>query len=89
MSGLSKRVVSALVEERCKCQSTFDSRRGGDVAISLLWITCIMIRRGRRADEMGQQDGLCEDGEEDYDGNVCEEEYDRSKAAANPPDAIL
>ncbi len=34
-------------------------------------------------DEMGQQDGLCEDGEEDYDGNVCEEEYDRSKAAAN------
>ncbi len=48
-----------------------------------------MIRRGRRADEMGQQDGLCEDGEEDYDGNVCEEEYDRSKAAANPPDAIL
>jgi len=38
---------------------------------------------------MGRQDGLCENGEEDYDGNVCEEEYDRSKAAANPPDAIL
>lgn len=43
--------------DECGCQSTFDGRKGGDVAISLLRIMCIMIKRRKRAGETERQDG--------------------------------